>query len=146
MRRVPGEEFTAHLEKRGTIRKLTVHDTPEHNGIAERLNGVLLERVRAMMHGSGMPNFLWSEAVRHAVWLKNRTSTKVLGGMTPHEALAEKPDLSALQRFGCQVWVHHASGSKLDGRVKGDGWASTKRAMATEFIGLAKEASLSSGV
>ena len=51
-------------------------DTPEHNGVAERLNHTLLERVRAMLHGSGLPKFLWGEAVKHAVYLKNRASTK----------------------------------------------------------------------
>ena len=32
------DEFSNHLKKAGTVRKLTVHDTPEHNGVAERLN------------------------------------------------------------------------------------------------------------
>ena len=31
-------EFKQHLDKQGTAQKLTVHDTPESNGIAERLN------------------------------------------------------------------------------------------------------------
>ena len=55
-------EFSAHLKKAGTIRKLTVHDTPEHNGVAERLNRTLLEKVRAMLHESDLPKFLWAEA------------------------------------------------------------------------------------
>ena len=33
-----GEEFSSHLKKAGTMRKLTVHDIPEHNGVAEHLN------------------------------------------------------------------------------------------------------------
>ena len=32
------EEFSKHLKRTGTIRRLTVHDTPEYNGVAERLN------------------------------------------------------------------------------------------------------------
>jgi transposase InsO family protein len=31
-------KFKNYLEKQGTAQKLTVHDTPELNGIAERLN------------------------------------------------------------------------------------------------------------
>jgi hypothetical protein len=46
-----------------------VHDTPEHNGIAERLNRTLLEKVRAMLHASGLPKFLWGETVKHAVYV-----------------------------------------------------------------------------
>jgi hypothetical protein len=31
-------EFTNHLKSKGTERRLTTHDTPEHNGVAESLN------------------------------------------------------------------------------------------------------------
>ena len=58
----------------------TVHDTPKHNGVAEWLNWTLLEWVQAMLHASQLPKFLWGEAVKHAVWLKNQTSTRVLDG------------------------------------------------------------------
>jgi hypothetical protein len=39
--------FSEHLQKAGTIRRLTAHDTPEYNGVAERLNRTLIEKVRA---------------------------------------------------------------------------------------------------
>lgn len=32
------EEFQRYLKSRGTEIKLTVHDTPQHNGVAERRN------------------------------------------------------------------------------------------------------------
>ena len=44
------QDFTAHLQAQGTERRLTTHDTPEHNGVAEALNRWILERVRAMLH------------------------------------------------------------------------------------------------
>src|SRR5882762_5597950 len=40
-----GKEFVLHLKKNGTKQKLTVHDTPQHNGVAERLNRTILEKV-----------------------------------------------------------------------------------------------------
>ena len=67
------DEFSAHLKSAGTIRKLTMHDTPKHNGVSKRLNRTIMEKVRAMLHESRMPKFLWAEAVVHAVYLKNRT-------------------------------------------------------------------------
>ena len=39
------EEFTKYLKSKGTECCVTVHDTPEHNGVAERLNQMLAERV-----------------------------------------------------------------------------------------------------
>ena len=65
------KEFSTHLAEAGTIRNLTVHDTLEHNGVAERLNCTLLERVRAMLFFSGLLKSLWGEAISHAVYLKN---------------------------------------------------------------------------
>jgi transposase InsO family protein len=111
------KEFSDHLAQAGTVRNLTVHDTPEHNGIAERLNRTLLEKVRAMLHASQLPKFLWGEAVKHAIYLKNRTSTKALDGKTPYEAFfGVKPNLRNLPEFGTKVWVHTPGNSKLEGR------------------------------
>ena len=79
-----GEQFSRHLCANGMERKLTVHDTPEHNSIAERLNRMLIEQVRAVLHASGLPKSLWGEAIIHMVWLKNRTSTQSLVNKTPY--------------------------------------------------------------
>jgi hypothetical protein len=100
------KELTAHLEAAGTTRNLTVHDTPEHNGVAERLNCTLLEKVRAMLQKN-----LWGMAVRH------RTPTKVRDEMfVPYERWhGKKPNLKCLREFGSAVWVNDDEG-KLDGR------------------------------
>jgi len=37
------EEFSAHLKSCSTIQNLTVHDTPEENGVSKCLNHTLLE-------------------------------------------------------------------------------------------------------
>jgi Pol polyprotein, beta-barrel domain/Integrase core domain/GAG-pre-integrase domain len=65
------EEFTTYLKSKGMIRSLIVHDTPEENGMSERLNRTLLEHARAMHLGADLPKFLWAESIQHAVWLKN---------------------------------------------------------------------------
>jgi len=41
------DAFNAHLAAAGTPRKLTVHDTPQLNSVAERLNRTLIKRIRA---------------------------------------------------------------------------------------------------
>ena len=116
-------EFSAYLRKAGTVRRLTVHDTPEHNGVAERLNRTLLEKVRAMLHDSDLPKFLWAEATAHAVYLKNRTWTRTIGDTTPFELLnRQKPNVGGLHPWGCKVRVHDTAGSKLDGRSSIGRW------------------------
>lgn len=118
-----GHDFVNHLESKGTRQELTVHDTPEHNGVAERVNRIVGERMRAMLHASGLPKFLWAEAAKHGIWCKNRTGTKALGGKSPYEAfLDEKPNLNGVPQWGCRVWVHDASQSKLSPRAREGRW------------------------
>jgi hypothetical protein len=105
------------------VQKLTVHDTPEQNGVAEVLNCIGLERTRAILHASGLPKFLWGEALRHVVWLKNRTSTVAVTSKTPIKVVTgKKPNLAKLPEWGCVVWVHTKSNSKLDGRTVEGRW------------------------
>jgi hypothetical protein len=101
------KELIAYLDGKGTARKLTVHDTPEENGVSERLNRTLMEKVRAMLWAAGLPRYLWGKALLHVAYLKNRTSTKALKGHTPYEAInGRPPDLHNLPEWGCKVWVH----------------------------------------
>jgi transposase InsO family protein len=68
------EAFDRHLAAAGTARRLTVHDMPQLNGVAECLNRTLVEKVRALLHMAGLPQSMWGEALRHSTWLKNCTS------------------------------------------------------------------------
>ncbi len=109
-------EFTQFLQEEGTERHLTMHNTLQHNGIAESLNHRLLEHVWAILHHSGLPKTLWAEALQFTVWLKNCTSTQALGNnTTPYKELyGDKPNLSGVPEWGQLVWVHSGTGSKLD--------------------------------
>lgn len=117
-------KFRKHLLSKGIKRRLTTHDTPEHNGVVELLNRHLMERVRAILHQSGLLKFLWGEALMHAVLLKNRTLTRVLdNGMTPYQVLTgKKPNLGGLHKWGCKVWVHDYGNEKLGVRAKEGRW------------------------
>jgi len=116
-------DFTKFLQEQGTERRLTTHDTPQHNSVAESLNRRLLKRVRAMLHHAQLPKNLWGEAIMFAVWLKNRTSTRTLGNVTPFERLyGDKPDLAKVPEWGQRIWVHNHNGSKLDARALEARW------------------------
>ena len=92
------------------------------------LNCVLLECTRAFLHPSTLPKFLWGEAVKHAIWLKNRTVTRTLpNSKTPNKMLySKKPNVAGLREWGTKVWVHDASGTKLDGRSRIGWWIGFK--------------------
>ena len=118
-----GDAFSKFLAGEGTERRLTTHDTPQHNGVAESLNRRLMERVRAVIIQADLPKSLWAEAAQFVIWLKNRSLTRVLGDVTPYERLTgQKPNLAGVPEWGQRVWVHNDSGSKLDGRASAARW------------------------
>lgn len=100
------QEFKDFLAESGMELEITAAYSPAQNGIAERLNRTLVEHARAMMFDQNVPRHLWPEAVAYACYLKNRSPTRALAGMTPYEAFSgKKPDISALQQFGRPCWV-----------------------------------------
>ena len=54
------KEFNGHLASRRTHHELTVHDSPQQNRCAERLNGTLIGRAVAMLLDAGLPKYLWA--------------------------------------------------------------------------------------
>jgi len=57
------KEFDEHLAAAGMVRRLTMHNTPQLNGVAKRLNRTLLERIQALRYASRLPQMLWGEAL-----------------------------------------------------------------------------------
>ena len=100
-------EFEAYLVSEGIRHEVTIPHTPQQNGVSERLNRTLVECVRTMLADSKLPHRFWAEALSTAVYLRNRSPTKALEGITPFEAWhGRKPDVSALRVFGCCAYVH----------------------------------------
>lgn len=117
------DDFIKHLDSHGTSRKLTVHDTPEDNGVSERLNRTLMEKVRAVIISSGLPRSLWGEALLHIVWLKNQSPTKALKGRTPYEIVYDiPPNLKDVPIWGQDVWVHDKKSGKVGVRAQKGRW------------------------
>ncbi|CAL8990667.1 unnamed protein product, partial [Prunus brigantina] len=78
----------------------TVRETPQQNGVAERMNRTLLEKVRC-------------------IHLINRLPAAANEGKTPMEVWSGKPctDYKYLHIFGCPAY-YHVRESKLDPRAK----------------------------
>ncbi|CAM8929401.1 unnamed protein product [Rhodiola kirilowii] len=111
-------EFNEFCKTEGIARHHTVRDTPEQNGVAERMNQTLLERARCMLSNAGLPRRFWAEAVSTSCYLINRGPHTGIGGKTPYEVWSGKPaDYSLLRVFGCTVYYHVSEG-KLEPRAK----------------------------
>lgn len=66
-------DFNKFCKDEGIVRHLTVRGTPQQNGVAERMNRTLLEKVRCMLSNSGLSNDFWAEAASTACYLVNRS-------------------------------------------------------------------------
>ena len=100
------DRFIAFCDSKGIARQLTNAETPEQNGVAERMNRTLLERARSMCILANTPKSMWTEAVNTAGFLVNRLPTKSRPNITPFQLLFDKkPSLDHLRVFGCKVYV-----------------------------------------
>ena len=74
-----GEFISAHFGRylcsEGIQHELTLPKTPQQNGVTERLNRTLLEKVRSMLIDQKVPHAFWAEALATSVYLKNRSPT-----------------------------------------------------------------------
>ncbi|KAD6454985.1 hypothetical protein E3N88_09691 [Mikania micrantha] len=74
---------------------------------------------RSILRAMKLPQYLWADGVRHAVYLLNRLPTKALEDTTPYKVFKGiKPNLKHVKVFGCIGYVKRlATGlRKLDDR------------------------------
>lgn len=68
-------EMKRHFEEKGISVEFTIRYTPEQNGVAERLNRTICEKARCLLLNSELNKSFWSDAVKTAVYLLNRSPT-----------------------------------------------------------------------
>ncbi|KAL2242583.1 UNVERIFIED_CONTAM: Retrovirus-related Pol polyprotein from transposon TNT 1-94 [Sesamum indicum] len=101
------QQFSEMCDKFGIRRHKTNPYTPQQNGVAERMNRTLLDKVRCLLISSGLPKTFWGEAVLTAAHLINMSPSVPLSGKTPDFMWNGKlPDISCLRVFGCSAFVH----------------------------------------
>src|SRR5690606_23480010 len=99
----------------------TIEYCPQQNGVAERMNRILIEKARSMLHDAKLPLYCWAEAVNTACYVKNRCPTRAVQDSTPYELWTGKtPDLSHLRIFGSIAYMHipKEKRRKLDAKSK----------------------------
>ncbi|CAM8949433.1 unnamed protein product [Rhodiola kirilowii] len=112
--------FTEYCLKHGIRHVKTVPHTPQHNGVAERMNRTILEKVRSMLKTANLAKVFWGEAVMTACYLINRSPCIPLELETPESVWTGKnAAYSHLKVFGCKAFAHvpKQQRSKLDDKA-----------------------------
>ena len=95
------------LSRFGVRLRVSMTETPQQNGAAERENRTVIEAARAMLTHKGLPTMLWAEACNTAVFVLNRTAPTPVSGKTPIELWYQEDnhfDINRLKIFGTKVW------------------------------------------
>ena len=72
------------------------------------------EATCTLLIASGLPCYLWAEAMAHACWIQNQTPMQALDGKTLYEMMTgRKPNLTGIQRFGAVAYVKLENAGKL---------------------------------
>ena len=69
-----------YARQKGITHELTAPYSPQQNGMAERLNRTLLEKMRCLLIWSQLPKSYWDVALLHANWLRNKLPTSAMKG------------------------------------------------------------------
>ncbi|GJX31053.1 retrotransposon protein, putative, ty1-copia subclass [Tanacetum coccineum] len=101
------KEFNDLCKESGMARNLTVARTPQQNGIAERMNWMLLNKVRCLLIQSGLPYSFWAEATVTTAYLISRSPSTALEKKTPMDLWSGHPvNYEMLRIFGCVAFSH----------------------------------------
>ena len=101
-----GAEFVSYCADKGISYEFSSPYTPQQNGIAERFNRTIKDRVRAMLEECTLSNDFWPYALEYACHIVN-ASRKVGQWDTPHKAFhGTNANMSVFYPFGCSVWIH----------------------------------------
>ncbi|GJR74604.1 retrotransposon protein, putative, ty1-copia subclass [Tanacetum coccineum] len=88
-----------HLE---SSKSGSIVGTPQQNGLVERMNRTLMDKVPCLLIQSGLPKTFWAEATCTAAYLINRSPATAIEKKTPMEMWSGHPsDYGILRTFGC---------------------------------------------
>jgi transposase InsO family protein len=100
-------EFNNFCETQGIECEHTIRDTPQQNGVAERLNRTLAEGITTMLIQAKLPPSMWADAAGTFIHTHNRLPSPNTGNQTPYELFhGKRPSVSHLRTWGCLARVH----------------------------------------
>ena len=118
--------ITSFCNNKGIKMEPSAAETPAQNGGAERAGAVIKAKARAMRIGANLPEDLWIEITRAAVYLFNRTPRAGNDWQSPYERFhtaiarangnpdspAKKPNNAHLKAYGCKAFAMTRSAQK----------------------------------
>ena len=100
-------EFKSYCSEKGIRHKKTVPGTPQQNGVAERMNCTIVEKIKCMLRMANLPKSLWGEAVVTACYLINRSPLVPLDfDILERIWIGKDVSYSHMKVFVCKTFVH----------------------------------------
>jgi len=100
------QNLKSWCQSQGIELQVTALYSPSQNGVAERMNRMLVELVCAMLMAADLPEFLWEPTVAHTAYLRNLSYLKPRAKTTPYQLWnSRKLNVAHLQEFSALVWV-----------------------------------------
>ncbi|GJR24430.1 retrovirus-related pol polyprotein from transposon TNT 1-94 [Tanacetum coccineum] len=113
------QEFNNLYKESGIARHLTVAGTLQQDGLAERMNMTLLNKVRCLLIQSGLPDSFWAEATVTTAYLINRSPSTTLEKKTPMDLwLGHPANYEILRILGCVAYSHMNQGKLKPRAIK----------------------------
>lgn len=78
-------KYEEYCRKQGIERHRTCTYTPQQNGVAERMNRTVMEKLRCMLSESGLGEEFWAEAAATAAYIVNRSPCTAIDHNVPEE-------------------------------------------------------------
>ncbi|XP_038904504.1 uncharacterized protein LOC120090876 [Benincasa hispida] len=113
------EEFNKFCKETSITRHRTIRFTSQRNGVAERLNRTIMERVRCLLSDANLREKYWAEAASYTIFTLNRCPHSSLNILTLEEKWTKHPpNLENLRVFGCVGYIHQSQGKLKSRTVK----------------------------
>lgn len=101
------KQFTDLCEREGILHQKTAPYTPQQNGVSERANRTIMEKVRCMLNGAKLSQGFCAEAVKYAVDVINSLPNAADKEKCPDEIwFGHEPNIKKFKVFGCKAYAH----------------------------------------
>jgi len=99
--------FKEFCEEKGIQRQLTIPDTLQQNGVAERRNRTLLDMVRSMMTYANLLISFWGDVLLTTAYILNHVPSKSVSATPYKKWHGRKPSLEHLYPWILVNYVHN---------------------------------------